>query len=176
MEIWRDIIGYEGLYQVSSDGRIKRLEFKKRNLLTGGFSTIRERILKPVKHYNGYLFVSLCNGEQKEFSIHTLVARAFIPNPENKPEVNHKNGVKSDNHISNLEWCTTSENILHAYENGLRPSGEKHHKSKLTLSQVNEIRELRKSGMTYKQLSKIYKIRDCSVRDIIIGKTWKYAV
>jgi len=176
MEVWRNVIGYEDIYHVSNIGNIKRLEYARKNLLTGGLSIIKERILKPVKHYNEYLFVSLCNGNQKEYSIHTLVANAFICNPDNKPEVNHKNGVKSDNHVDNLEWNTTSENLLHSYRTGLRRSGENHHKAKLTLVQVNEIKRLHETGVNYRQLSREFKIRACSIRDIIIGKTWKYAV
>jgi hypothetical protein len=176
IEIWEDIKKYEGIYQVSNFGRVKHLAFSRVNVLTNGFSLIKEKILKPVKHENGYLFVSLCNGNQKEYSIHTLVARAFIANPDNKPEVNHKDGIKSNNLTNNLEWNTASENLIHSYKTGLRQSGENHHKAKLKLSQVKEIRRLSKSGISSYRLAKDFNIRACSVRDIINGKTWKYAV
>ena len=99
-EIWKDIKGYEGLYQVSNLGRVKSLKFGK------------ERILKPGRKKIGYLIVLLYdnNGICKWFRIHRLVAEAFIPNPNNLPEVNHKDEDKSNNRVSNLEWCTRQYN------------------------------------------------------------------
>lgn len=111
MEVWKDIEGYEGLYQVSSWGRVKRLN-------TG-------RILKGRKNTNSYLTVGLCkNGEQKDYLIHRLVAQAFIPNPHNKPQVNHIDENKENNHAENLEWVTAKENNNHGTHN-LRASKTK---------------------------------------------------
>ncbi|RDU21928.1 NUMOD4 domain-containing protein [Anaerosacchariphilus polymeriproducens] len=115
MEIWKDIEGYKGSYQVSNIGRIKSL---KRVIMRsdGKEQTIKERILKPLVHTNGYLLVALYdNGKQKNMLIHRLVALTFIDNQENKQEVNHKDGNKTNNHINNLEWNTSSENKQHAY-------------------------------------------------------------
>jgi hypothetical protein len=111
-EVWRDIVGYERLYQVSNWGRVKSLP---RN------GTIKEeRILKPRVTKNGYLYVHFRNGNiSKYVKIHRLVAEAFIPNPENKPQVNHINGNKLDNRVDNLEWNTASENTMHAFKLGL---------------------------------------------------------
>ena len=82
-EEWRDVVGYEGFYQVSNKGRVKSLHFKNEKILTATLNNV------------GYLLVTLCkNGTHKNVSIHSLVAKAFIPNPENKPEVNHKDGIK----------------------------------------------------------------------------------
>lgn len=113
MEIWKDIEGFEGLYQVSNLGRVKSLE----RVLNHGHSW-KEKILKPQKHTGGYLFVNLCkDGEIKRGLIHRLVASAFIPNPDKLTEVNHIDENKCNNNIQNLEWCTASQNINHGTRN-----------------------------------------------------------
>ena len=102
IEEWKDIKGYEGLYQVSNLGRVKSLKFDK------------ERVLKQFPNKHGYLLVSLCKtGKQKSFAVHRLVALQFIPKVENKPEVNHVDEDKTNNMVSNLEWCTRKENVNH---------------------------------------------------------------
>lgn len=104
MERWLDIEGYEGLYQVSSCGRVKSLG-------NGNSNNSKERFLKPKKNSDGYIHVDLYKeGNGKNFKIHRLVAQAFIPNPENLPQINHKNEIKTDNYVSNLEWCTSQYN------------------------------------------------------------------
>lgn len=112
-EIWKDIKGYEGLYQISDLGRVKRLEGKRydRNQI------LKERIVKTTYPKNGwYPYLSLCkNGVYKNFHIHRLVAEAFIPNPSNYPCVNHIDGNKQNNDISNLEWCTFQHNNIEAF-------------------------------------------------------------
>lgn len=112
-EVWKDIDGYEGLYQISNLGNVKSLPRKK---------TIKqERILKPKLNKNGYLEVALCkNSNYKMCRVHKLVAKSFLNNPKNKTQVNHKNGIKIDNEVSNLEYCTPSENIRHAWDNGFK--------------------------------------------------------
>lgn len=98
-EIWKDITDYEGLYKVSNLGRVKSLKNDK------------EKILKPVISSNGYLFVNLCKqGKQKPTNIHRIVAKAFIPNPNNLPIINHKDEDKTNNCVNNLEWCTYQYN------------------------------------------------------------------
>lgn len=131
-EIWKDIKGYEHLYQVSTLGRVKSLPKMK------GFYKNKERILNEIP-IQGYKVVNLSkNNTVKHHLIHRLVAETFIDNPENKLFVNHINGNKSDNRINNLEWCTRSENDSHAYKLGLRKAptywkgryGENHCRSK----------------------------------------------
>lgn len=111
-EIWKDIKGYEGLYKVSNRGNIKSLNYRRK--------LGNERILPGSCDGKGYLQVGLCkNGVRRKFAIHRLVAEAFIENKYNKKEVNHIDGNKSNNHVDNLEWSTRSENVKHAYDNGL---------------------------------------------------------
>ena len=110
-EIWKDIIGYEGRYSISNFGKVKSLKFFGREN--------EERVLKPIMSgYGKYHAVALHKDKkQKTTKLHRLVAEHFIPNPENKPTVNHINGRKQDNRIENLEWATWKEQVNHAYEN-----------------------------------------------------------
>ena len=108
-EEWRDVVGYEGRYQVSSMGRVKSLVRKGRK---------RERILKPAFNGCGYLLVNLCaGGKRKTLKVHRLVCEAFHDNPDNKSDVNHINENKTDNRACNLEWCTCKQNINHGTHN-----------------------------------------------------------
>jgi len=124
-EIWKDIIGYENVYQISNLGNVRRLEtfmMNKNNIM----QKFNAKNLLPNLDTTGYYRISLCkNHIHKKTSVHRLIALHFIPNPENKPEVNHINGIKTDNRIENLQWNTYSENIKHAYDNNLRQSAWK---------------------------------------------------
>lgn len=119
-EIWKPIVGFEGFYEISSFGRLKKL-------WEGVSHNIPKGIVDVKINYDGYRYAYLCDGEKKSLSIfvHRLVAQSFIENPENKPQVNHINGNKLDNNVKNLEWATNSENQLHAYRIGLqkKPTG-----------------------------------------------------
>lgn len=121
-EIWKDIDEYVGIYQISNNGRIKSLE---RVLPPDGVhSKLRrkERIVKGRKDRAGYVGFSFSKDgvKSRTYSVHRLVAKYFIPNPENKSDVNHKNGDKADNCVNNLEWATRGENQSHAYATGLK--------------------------------------------------------
>lgn len=114
-EIWKDVVGYEGLYQVSNLGRVKALSKTDR---LGRFYP--ERLKAICDNGNGYKVVNFkVNCNSKMFTVHRLVANAFIPNPQNDQYINHIDGDKSNNRVDNLEWCTASENMVHAVKLGL---------------------------------------------------------
>lgn len=115
MEVeWKPVVGYEGLYEVSNDGRVRGVSRVRNGVKTSGMElrqNMSQRYLK-VKLYK--------DGSHRTLVVHRLVAKAFIPNPENKPQVNHINGDRTDNSVTNLEWCTASENQKHAFRTGLK--------------------------------------------------------
>ena len=122
IEVWKDIKGYEGLYQVSNLGKI-RSRYKSNEYLN----------LKTIKGQRGYLRVTLVKNRNKtNKQIHRLVAETFIVNLENKTQVNHKNGNKMDNRVKNLEWCTPKENMIHAVKTGLKKAHKIQMKNKVT--------------------------------------------
>jgi hypothetical protein len=162
MEIWKDIKDYEGLYQVSNLGKVKSLKFGK------------EKILKPGKSKKGYLAVVLCdNTIRKTFKVHRLIALTFIDNLHNKPQINHINGIKLDNRVDNLEWCTNGENGKHAFDNGLRipQKGENRYNSKLKEFQVINIK---KDNRSHRVIAKDYNVDHSLIGLIKRGKCWKH--
>ena len=108
-EIWLPIEGYDGTYEVSSEGRVRSLNY---------LHTWRTQVMKPKMSSNGYLYVVLCkDGEQKQYRVHRLVTEAFLLNPDNLPQVNHKDENKANNAVTNLEWCTAKNNCNHGTRN-----------------------------------------------------------
>ena len=164
-EEWRDVAGYEGLYQVSNCGRVKSFQKDKIKILKSSVSPF------------GYLRVVLCKDfNKKNRFVHVLVAQAFIPNPDNKPQVNHIDGNKKNNHVSNLEWMTRSENIIHAFANGLSKSGCKHGKAKFTPDQVREIRRDCVPGdpeRNFKAFARKFNVTPKIISDAFCGKSYK---
>lgn len=115
-EIWKPINGFEGLYEVSNQGRVRSLSHKVLQTGNGGYywHHYTGRILIPTETTNGYYHVMLTNKKvRKHFLVHRLVAAAFLKNPENLPQINHKNENKKDNRSDNLEWCTAAQNTRH---------------------------------------------------------------
>lgn len=172
IEIWKDIIDYEGLYQISNLGRVKSLK---------RFSVIKDRIMKPQLHRTGYKMVGLRKRGKgiKFFRVHRLVAREFVLNPISEPKklfVNHIDGNKLNNNYKNLEWCTLQENLAHAFRNGLIDNkGEKMGWSKLKEWQVKEIKKKyipRKYSM--RKLAKEYGVSYTAINLIINNKNWKH--
>lgn len=131
MEIWKDIQGFEGRYQVSSEGNVKSLRFRGHDV---------ESLMKISEHHTGYLIVQLGKHPSKTYLVHQLVARAFLPTIKGKEIVNHIDGNKKNNNVNNLEWTTYKENTEHAIRTGLRDPhkvikkiGKDHYSSKPVL-------------------------------------------
>jgi len=173
MEVWKDIKGYEGFYQVSNLGQVKRLKTKVKGKLNS-IRTLPERINKP-RMQNGYLSVALQNMNRINIKLHRLVALHFIPNPENKPEINHIDGNKKNNRVDNLEWCTRKENMIHASKNGLvsKIKGEQSKNSKLTRKQVIDIK-YNTEFLNNKQIALIYGVTHDCIWKIKAGINWKH--
>jgi hypothetical protein len=159
---WKPIRSYEDVYFVSDDGILARC-FKN------GKTTVVAQAIN-----RGYKRVCLSkNNVRRNFSVHRLVAQAFIRNPSKKPCINHKDGNKFNNAVQNLEWSTYSENNAHAYRNGLKTaSGEKNGQSKLKLADVIEIRRLK---LPHLVIAKLFHISENHVGAVKAGRRWKLA-
>jgi len=172
-EIWKAVVGYELLYHVSNKGRVKSLErfvYKKRNNKPV-VQVYKERILKPSlnKKYN-YWNLPISNINDKRWKmkkVHRLVGEAFIPNPENKPQINHIDGNRLNNNLENLEWCTCQENMTHAGETGLMPT-------KLNPDKVRKIRKMRVDGLTLQAIGAVFNVSLQQVHNIVTFKQWTH--
>lgn len=166
-EIWKDIEGYEGCYQVSNLGRVKSLMYGK------------EKILKAQVVTNGYLAVSLCKeGKIKKHTIHRLVAKAFIENPDNLPQVNHRDENKTNNTIQNLEWCSAEYNMN--YGNRNKRSVESNTNNPKKSKQVLCV-ETNKIYPSVMQVKREFGFSNSNISKVCLGKiksaygyTWRY--
>lgn len=172
MEEWRDIKGFEGLYQISCKGKVKSL---KRIIDRGdkGKYIRKERLLSLSFDKDGYIKVCIQkNGKRIYTNTHIIVAKTFIPNPNNLPEVNHKDGIKSNNCKNNLEWCNKSYNRQHAYDTGLQKSvsGVKHYRSKLSKKDIIKIRKSKLKGV---ELAKQFGVSPQTISRVKLNRSYK---
>lgn len=171
-EIWKPVTGYEGYYEVSNLGRIRRLQTRDR---FGRQS--RPHIVKQYKNSRwGYMQVTLHQqGSNKTYRVHCLVAIAFLGDRPVRLDINHVDGDKTNNRFDNLEYCTRSQNIIHALDHGLsRKRGEDHHSAKLTADQISAIRTASESGQSGKSLAEQYGVGRSQISRIVNRKRWNY--
>lgn len=161
MDDWVNVREYEDNYKINKRGVIK-------NIKTG--KTISTHICKGT----GYIMVNLWkNGKRKLKSLHRVLAESFIENIENNPCVNHKDGNKNNNSLSNLEWVTYSENTNHAYLNKLLSKGEGHYKARLDTTQVIFIKYWLSLGYRQKEIAENFKVSKSLITDINTKRTWR---
>lgn len=182
MEEWKDIPN-SLYYQVSSEGRIKRLAHQKWTEMNQSYSFFKEKILKPSNdNSKGYWRIKIWyyKTSTRMESVHRLVAQAFIPNPDNLPQVNHKDGNKDNNHKDNLEWCTNLDNMLHAMSTGLMDArinnirGIRSHLNKYSEDTIRKIPDLMRQGNSYKKIGSILGIPPSLVSEVKSRRAWKH--
>lgn len=171
VERWLPVVGYEGWYEVSNQGRVRRMR-PSENTWVG-------RVLKLCPNTSGYIYVQLCRrGKVVQRAVHVVVAASWIGPRPRGAEVNHKNGIKTDCRVENLEYVTPSRNAKHAFENGLRSGdcirGEKNHQTHLRDSDIREIRRRARAGVVQHQIAFEHQISDAAVSLIINRRTWRH--
>lgn len=171
-EFWRAVPGYEAAYEVSCLGRVRsipRLTLRGRRVGGG--------IMRCARGNNGYYNVTLkVDKSVKRFGVHQLVARAFIPNPEELPEIHRIDGDLANNSVDNLEWVTHAENMRRAALNGRRPLGEAHGLHRLTEADVRSIRRLVAAGQSARGIGRQFNVSKTTVLSIAAGRTWGHVV
>lgn len=169
-EIWKDVVGYEGYYQVSNYGAVRSLD-----RLNKSGKRFKGRLVTQ-SNCNGYCRVGFTIGYGgKHLLVHRLVAIAFIANPENKLQVNHIDNNRSNNHHENLEWCTPKENVVHAIKLGVfaYSINERNGTSKFTNEQVRNIKKRLLQGVSGASLALEFNVTRDTIMNIKMGRTWK---
>lgn len=163
IEIWKKVESCTWHYEVSNLGRVK--SFYK-----------YEKFLKPRLSSTGYLAVTITRNKKAETTnVHRLVAEAFIPNSENKSQVNHKNGIKTDNNLANLEWVTRSQNGLHSFDIGTNKyRGQNAKFAKHSESKVLDMLKFKNSGIQQKEIAKMFDVSDSYISSLYHGRTWRH--
>lgn len=173
-EVWKDIQGYEDKYQVSNYGRVRS---KERVVDRGkyGLLEVHAKNLTARQKENGYLIVGLySHNKGKNAYIHRLVAKAFIPNPDNLPTVNHKDGNKKHNFVSNLEWTSYSDNNKHAYNHGLTHSNKNNSHMSKKVKAYDLSGNLKYTFPSMREAERELKLSNGTVH-MAIKKGWHYA-
>lgn len=178
IEIWMPCPEYENVYEISNLGRLKSkaVYIQNEGNFDGGYIK-HIKVKNQTINRDGYMTSKLCYlGKCRRLTIHRLVAKAFIPNPDNCTQVNHIDGNKMNNNIKNLEWVTAARNVQHAWETGLMTNehmlGSKHHNAKVTEKDVKDIRA--NKALTRKELCLKYNLSASTLADILNKKTWKH--
>jgi len=176
-EVWKDIPGYEGYYQASKSGLIKSVRAENIFTTRGRKLTRKVKILKTSINDRGYKYLSLHTDKiKKTCTVHILIALTWVENPENKPEVNHKDGNKLNNNDWNLEWSTRSENVQHAYDLGLynnkKPCFEHHYGNKYRLGMVHS--EETKAKISNSKKNKLINPNTKNIKLVIDSETGVY--
>lgn len=166
-ELWKDIPGFAGRYQVSNLGKIKSLNYNRSG---------RPGIIKLCRSKKGYLRTTLWFGKnRKTMTVHRVVSLVFIDNPKDLKEVNHIDGDKENNAVQNLEWCTRGGNIKHAYKQGLRSAqGGNNANAKLKESDVLKIRGVfaKEKTPTFKSIAQEYKVSPSTIKKVVTRQSW----
>lgn len=169
MPEWRPIPGFDG-YEVSDTGEVRSVS-RVLSLRDGNVQRRRGKVLRSNVGSGGYLFTHIgseAGGTAQTVRVHRLVALAFLPNPNNLPEINHKNGIKTDNCLANLEWCDKSHNGRHAAQIGLNPNAS------LTPDEVREIRAASRTGVPQSVIAARFKRSKKAVREVIHGRSYSW--
>lgn len=177
-ETWKAVSGFEGLYEVSTCGAVRSVDRVVPDSMHGT-RRCRSKVLRPNAQKNtGYLYVTLYqNAKGASRNVHKLVADAFIPNPDNLPEVDHVNGRKAENNVENLERVTRLENVKRAWAHGLYPRqcGEGINTSKLSEEDVLEIRRLHATTVpNQSELGRRFSVRSATINSIVKGRSWTH--